>query len=152
MKAKFTLWIGIGLIFLIFGQAAEAQILQTKSEVMEIYGTPFYSGTTEKGENYLYYKIPMKTKTSGTYDQGRVLFFEKDEKGIEYCYRFKILEPSSETIYNITAFNRDLVQTGESEWKDFAKGIIYQLKEDNGVCKIQARYDNEVGLVRVYKF
>jgi len=152
MKAKFTIWTGIGLVFFLFGQPTEAQILQSKSEVIEVYGTPFSSGTTKKGENYLYYKIPMTTKSSGTYNQGKVMFFKKEENGNEYCYRFKVLEPSSETLYNITSFNRDLVQTGESEWKDFARGITYHLEEDNGVCKIQAWYDNEVDLVRVYKF
>ncbi|UJH92860.1 hypothetical protein LZ575_10840 [Antarcticibacterium sp. 1MA-6-2] len=63
----------------------------------------------------------------------------------------KIIEPSSETIYNVSAFSRDLVEIGEFQWKDYGKGIIYEVKEVKGVCKITAWYDNSVDLVKAYK-
>lgn len=151
MKKNIQLFLGLGLFFLIFGQTADAQILQTKSEVIETYGTPFYSGVSDEGENFLFYKFPVTTNSSGTYYQRRVLFFKKTEDGTETCYKFKIIEPSSETLYNVSSFTRNLVQVKDMQWKDYAKGIVYNVEEVNGVCKITAWYDNEVGLAKVYK-
>lgn len=137
---------------LIFSAKVSAQILQTRNEVIDIYGEPFHTGVTEKGENFHFYKIPITTKSSGTYDQRRIMFFKTFDDGSEVCYKFKIVEPSSETLDNIASFSNDLVQTDEMQWKDYGKGIVYSLKEIKGVCLITAEYKNEAGLVRVYKF
>ena len=152
MKKNFKFILGIAFLFLIWGQTAEAQILQTKSEVLESYGTPFYSGTSEDGEDFLFYKIPITTENSGTYYQRRVLFFKKSADGTETCYKFKIIEPSTETPFNISSFSRNLVQVDDMQWKDYGKGIIYKMEESQGACKITAWFDNEVELARVYKF
>jgi hypothetical protein len=151
MKTKFKTLLGLGLLFFIFSFTADAQILESRSDIIETYGTPFCSGISENGDSYLYYKYPVTTKNSGTFDQRKVLFFKKNDKGDEICYKWKILEPSTETKYNIFSFSRDLVQTDEMQWKDFGKSIIYDLEEKNGICKITASYDNEVSLVKTYK-
>lgn len=152
MKTTIKYFLSVTLLWLTFGQTSEAQILQTRGDVIEAYGEPFHSGVTEKGENFLFYKIPVTTKTSGTYNQRRVLFFKDFGDGTEVCYKFKIIEPSSETGYNVYSFTKDFVQTDDRQWKDYGKGIIYEVKEVQGICTITAEYDNEVGLVRVYKF
>lgn len=152
MKTQLKYLLGVGLMILSFSITTQAQILQTQEEIIKNYGEPFHSGVTEHGENFLFYKIPVTTKASGTYNQRRVLFFKDFGDGSEICYKFKIIEPSSETNYNISSFSKDLVQTSDSQWKDYGKGIIYEVKEVKGVCLITAEYDNEVGLVRVYKF
>ena len=151
MKAKLLLLLGLGFILFAFQPSANAQILQTKAEILKTYGEPFSEGVTRNGENYLFYKIPVSTKNSGTYEQRRVMFLKKGEDGTETCYRWKIIEPASETGYNVTSFSRDLVQIGEMQWKDYGKGIIYEIKEVKGVCKITAWYDNNVDLAKVYK-
>lgn len=152
MKAKIIYLLGLGLLLLTFSQTTQAQILQDRGEVIKTYGEPFHSGVTENGEKFLFYKFPVTTKTSGTYNQRRILFFKDFGDGSEVCYKFKIIEPSSETGYNVSSFSKDMVQTADSQWKDYGKGIIYEVKEVNGICLITAEYDNEVGLVRVYKF
>lgn len=152
MKTNYKFLLGIGIMFLFLIPTTEAQILKTQSEVIEEYGTPFSSGVTKNGENYLFYKIPFTTQTSGTYNQGRIIYFRTDEDGTQTCYKFKIIEPTTETAYNEASFTRDLVQVGDREWKDHAKGITYKLEEVKGICKITAWYDNEVGLAKVYKF
>lgn len=152
MNPNFKHFLGVIILFLISFQAVDAQILQSRSEVIKTYGDPFYSGTTKNGDNFLYYKTPVTTQASGTYDQRRVLFFKKADDGTEVCYKFKIVEPATETGYNIFSFTRDLVQIDEMKWKDFGKGIIYEVEEKKGVCKITAKYDNEVSLAKVYKF
>lgn len=152
MKSNFQLSFGIGLLFLIFAQTNQAQILQTRSEIMETYGSPFCSGTSENDESYLFYKIPVTTENSGTYHQRKVFLFKKSDNGEEICFKWKILEPATETNFNILSFNRNLVQTGEREWKDYGKGIVYKLEEKKGVCKITANFENEADLVKVYKF
>ena len=139
-------------MFLFLIPTTEAQILQSHSDVLEEYGTPFSSGVTKSGENYLFYKIPITTKTSGTYNQGRILYFKTGDDGVETCYKFKIIEPTTETVFNEISFNRDLVQIADRQWKDYGKGIIYKLEEVKGVCKITAWYDNSVDIVKVYKF
>lgn len=152
MKTNYKFLLGIGIMFLFLIPTAEAQILQSQNEVIKEYGTPFSSGVTKSGENYLFYKIPVTTKTSGTYNQGKVMYFKTGVDGTETCYKFKVIEPKTETAFNEASFTRDLVQVGDREWKDHAKGIIYKLEEVKGVCKITAWYDNEVGLAKVYKF
>ncbi len=151
MKKNFNFIIGLGIMFLFLIPRAEAQILQSQDDVIAEYGEPFSSGVTKSGENYLFYKIPVTTKSSGTYNQGRIIYFKTDEEGKETCYKFKIIEPKTETAYNISSFTRDLVQINDNQWKDHAKGIIYKLEEVKGVCKITAWYDNEVELAKVYK-
>ncbi|CAM4050936.1 hypothetical protein [Gillisia limnaea] len=152
MKTKFQFIVGLGIILLFLIPGAQAQILQSKSDVIKEYGDPFSAGVTKSGENYLFYKMPVTTKASGTYNQGRILYFKTFSNGVEVCYKFKIVEPTSETIYNITSFTRDLVQTDDMQWNDYAKGIVYKIKEIKGVCLITAEYDNEVSLAKVYKF
>lgn len=152
MKPQIKYLLSVGLLLMAFIQTTQAQILQSQEEIVKTYGEPFHSGITEKGEHFLFYKIPVTTKNSGTYNQRRILFFKDFGDGSEICYKFKIIEPSSETNYNISSFSKDLVQTADSQWKDYGKGIIYEVKEVKGVCLITAEYDNEVGLVRVYKF
>lgn len=151
MKTSLRYIFIICFLFLIFGQSAEAQILQTRSEVLSAHGTPFSEGVSESGENYLFYKTPVKTKASGEYEQRKVLFFKKFKDGNETCYKWQILEPSSETKHNMLSFTRNLVQTGDMQWKDYAKGIVYSMELVNGVCAITAQYDEEVSLAKVYK-
>ncbi len=139
-------------MFLFLIPGAQAQILQEKGDVIKEYGEPFSAGVTKSGENYLFYKMPVTTKASGTYNQGRVLYFKTFSDGSEVCYKFKVVEPISETIYNITSFTRDLVQIEDMQWKDYARGIVYNIKEVKGVCLITAEYDNEVSLAKVVKF
>ena len=150
MKTRIQLFVGVTLLFLMFSLETSAQILQTRSELIETYGTPFSAGITEEGEHYLFYKIPVTTVNSGTYLQRKVLFFKGDDADAT-CYKWKIIEPSTETRFNISSFKENLVQTGNMEWKDYGKGIVYKVKEFNGVCKITASYDNEVALAKVYK-
>lgn len=151
MKKNFISFIGIVLFFLFSSQIVDAQILQTRSEIIETYGTPFHSGISEEGENYLYYKFPVTTENSGTYHQRRVLFFKKFDNGSDTCYKWKILEPSTETTSNISSFTRNLVQIGDMEWKDYGKGIVYKVETVHGVCSITAWFDNKVELAKVYK-
>ncbi len=152
MKTNTQLLALIAVISLFISHTTQAQILQTKSEIIEAYGEPFSAGVTKDGENFLYYKIPITTKNSGTYQQCRVMFFKTNSDGSETCYKWKILEPKSEMNYNISSFTNDLVEIGDMKWKDFDRGIFYQIEEKNGACKITAWYDNEASLVRVYKF
>lgn len=152
MEKNYKLILGLGLCMLMFSHSLNAQILQTRSEIMESYGTPFCSGIANNGDSYMYYKFPITTKSSGTYNQRRVIFLKKGDDGVETCYKMKILEPASETAQNIFSFTRDLVNTGENQWTDHAKGIIYKVEEKRGVCSITAWYDNQAGLAKVYKF
>ena len=110
MKTKFHFIVVFGILLMFLITGAEAQILQSKGDVIEEYGEPFSAGITKSGENYLFYKMPVTTKASGTYNQGRILYFKTFSNGDEVCYKFKIVEPTSETIYNITSFTRDLVK------------------------------------------
>lgn len=152
MKTSRNLIFGIGIVFLFFNTSLKAQILQTQSEIIQSYGTPFCSGIAKNGDNFLLYKIPVTTEASGTYSQRKILFFKKSEDGWEVCYKFKILEPSSETANNISSFSRDLVPIKDYQWKDYSRGITYNINEGKGVCQITAEFENDPGLVKVYKF
>jgi hypothetical protein len=58
-------------ILLSCSQFSFGQILQTRAEIIEKYGTYYTSGTTE-GTEWLKYEIKVNTKESGTYNQGAV--------------------------------------------------------------------------------
>lgn len=152
MRTKMRYFLGICFLFLLFSYTTEAQILQTRSEIVENYGEPFSSGISKSGDPYLYYKFPVTTKSSGTYEQRRVLFFKEGDDGRQVCYKWKILEPSSEMKSNLFSFKENLVEVGDMEWKDHGKGIVYKLEEVKGICKITAWYDNTVELAKVYKW
>jgi len=152
MKTSFQFIVSLAILFLFVLPQAQSQILQTQEDVIKEYGEPFSSGVTKSGENYLFYKMPVTTKASGTYNQGRVMYFKTFKDGSEVCYKFKVVEPTSETNYNVTSFTRDLVQTDERQWRDFARGIVYNIKEVKGICLITAEFDNDVSLAKVYKF
>lgn len=152
MKTQLKLWISTGLFLFLFAPLADAQILQSRDQVIKEYGEPFCQGVTETGDSYLYYKIPTTTKTSGKYLQRKVLFFKKFKDGTETCYKWKIIEPSSEAGVNISSFSRQLVQLDDLKWKDHDKGIIYGMQVNSEVCKITAQYDEgNAALARVYK-
>ena len=151
MKAIYKFLSAIGFLFFFCFQTADAQIFQTRSEIIETHGTPFYAGVTDKGENYLFYKIPITTESSDTYHQRRILYFKKSQDGTETCYKWKILEPSTETKLNATSFKENLVQVDQNTWKDYGKGIVYEMEVNNRVCSITAWYDNEVAIAKIYK-
>lgn len=151
MKTKIQLLICSGLFLFLFAPVAEAQILQTREQVLESYGEPFSSGVSRSGENYMFYKVPVKTETSGTFYQCKVLYFKPFANGSETCYKWKIIEPASEAPDNISSFTRQLVQLDDLKWKDFDKGIIYEMEVGEKACKIIAKYDGEAALAKVYK-
>lgn len=151
MKSPLNIFLLSVLFFSGFFSKTNAQILQTRDQVISEYGEPFCSGTAENGDSYLFYKIPVTTANSGSYEQRKVLFFKTFGDGTETCYKWKIIEPSSETAHNIASFTRNLVQTGDTEWKDYGKGILYSIRQGKGVCKITATFDNSPAMVKVYK-
>lgn len=152
MRTQLKLWICTGLFLFLFAPIASAQILQSRDQVIKEYGEPFCQGITDNGDSYLYYKIPMSTKTSGNYLQRKVLFFKEFRDGTQTCYKWKIIEPSSEASVNISSFTRQLVQLDDLKWKDYDKGILYGMEVNSEVCKITAQYDEgDAALARVYK-
>ena len=58
MKPNFKLAIGIGLLFLIASFSANAQILQTRADVINTYGEPFHEGVTRMGKTFYSIKFP----------------------------------------------------------------------------------------------
>lgn len=141
MKTQIKNWLCTGLVLFLFAPFADAQILQSRDQVIKEYGEPFCQGVTENGDNYLYYKIPVSTETSGQYLQRKVLYFKEFRDGTQTCYKWKIIEPSTEAGYNISSFTRQLVQLEDMKWKDYGKGIIYGMEVNSEVCKITAQYD-----------
>lgn len=116
----------IGIIW----NPVQAQLLETKSDIIEEYGQDYETGTSDAGREYIIYELEITTEISGTYTLAKVFFFTEMEDGEKICTLWKQLEPSSETNYNITLLKDKYVQIDDLKWKDFEYGVIYEIEVD----------------------
>lgn len=135
MKFNFQLSFGIGLLFLIFAQTTQAQILQTRSEIMETYGSPFCSGTSENDESYLFYKIPVTTENSGTYHQRKVFLFKNQITGRKYALNGRSLNRLPKLIIISCHLTVTLYRQGNGNGKIMEKELYISWKRKKAFVK-----------------
>lgn len=141
MKAKSYYY--FVLFVLLTGLNVQAQIFQTKADVIEELGTNYESGVTDDGTDYLVYEQEFTTDASGTYTRYKAFYFVELEDGTEVCNMWKISEPSSETNPTVAYFKDKFVEVGYMQWKDYETEIVYDVEVDDGVCLVTAWYDNQ---------
>lgn len=120
----------IVLLIGITGNPAQAQLLETKSEIIAEYGQDYETGTTNSGRNYIIYELETTTEISGTYTLAKVFYFTELDDGEEICTLWKQLEPSSETNYNVSLLRDNYVEIDDMQWKDYENGVIYEIEVD----------------------
>lgn len=145
MRIETTLRVIAGLSFLLLVglNFVNAQILQTRSEIIQNEGWDYTSGVADDGTKYIYYSKTVYTQASGEYVQGRAFYFITLDDGSEVCFMKKIVEPSSETNPNVAYLKSKLVEVGYMQWKDYENSIIYDVEVEDGLCIIMAWYDNK---------
>ncbi|MGY5846608.1 hypothetical protein ACW6QP_04250 [Salegentibacter sp. HM20] len=140
MKSLVSLFI---LMFLFLGSKdTRAQIFQTKSQILEELGTPDNTGVADDGSKYISYETEYNTEASGKYTRHKVRYFVEMEDGTEVCNMWMILEPSTETNSFISYFRDNFVKTDYMEYKDYENEILYDVRVEDGICIVKARFDN----------
>ena len=133
MKNTTKLLLGLSLMILSCTNA-QAQLTQTRAEVITSFGFPTATGTTEDGTPYIYYDKNITTVASGQYLQRKAMFFTTADDGNQICYMWKVLEPSTETNWNVNYYKSQYVEIGNMRYKDFEHNIIYDLDVKDGLC------------------
>src|SRR5690606_21355693 len=111
---------------------ANAQIFQTKEDVIKEYGTNYEADVANDGSPYLLYEEDFNTKASGAYTRSKAIYFVKTEDGTEVCNMWKIFEPSSETNPNVAYFKEKFVEVDYMQWKDYENDILYDIAVSDG--------------------
>lgn len=132
-----------GILLSVFSISSNAQILQSRSEIIKERGYDYESGVTDSGTKYIYYDEETSTEQSGSYIRRKVFYFASLDDGTEYCQYWKILEPASETNPNVAYFKKRMVEVGKMKWKDYETNVLYTIEVAEGFCVITAWYDTD---------
>lgn len=129
-------------MLLLTSVCSSAQLGLTRSEVIDSYGSDYKEDYTESGIYYIYYLRSITTEASGTYSQYRAAYFVKLDNGTLACYTVCIIEPLTETNYNVAFYNNKFVKIGDTKWKDYTNNFVYDLSVDKDMCMILIYFDN----------
>ncbi|KAF5040473.1 hypothetical protein DSECCO2_533100 [anaerobic digester metagenome] len=119
-----------------------AQLGFTKAEIIRAYGNDYAFSVLDNGEPYMVYKKQAYSASSGVYTQVMGLYFVTPSSGEPVCYLWKIFLPDTETNANIIYYNNTFPVIGNTRWKDYTLGVIYDIEVKDGWCIISAWYDN----------
>lgn len=141
MKFKIILFIVSSTIFV---SQSNAQIFQTKAEIIKKEGTDYNTGVSDQGIEFISYYKPKESESSGKFTQAKAYyFFERD--GVEICNRYIIFEPSSETNSNVAMMKKSgLVEIDYMQWKDYENDILYIISVNDGYCKFDAMWNHDL--------
>jgi hypothetical protein len=63
--------------------------------------------------------------------------------GKEVCNFWRVLEPASQTNFNVKYYKANFVELEPMKWKDYERKIIYTMEVKDGICVILASLDLE---------
>lgn len=132
---------GLLLVFALL--PGHAQIGQNRQAIIAEYGDQYESGETDDGTPYISYEKSFTTEQSGTYTQIKALYFLEADDGSNICYKWILIEPSSETNAWVKYLNKEMVKIGYLKWKDYETNINYQLNVEDDYCLLKVAYDFE---------
>lgn len=122
---------------------AEAQLLTDKEEIIKEYGTNYKTGVTDGQKvNYISYLNKIQRDSNGTFDQLKVMYFI-NLNGKEVCNFWRVLEPATQTNFNVKYYKANFVELETMKWKDYESNIIYTMEVKDGICVILASLDLE---------
>lgn len=143
MKLKIKKIAGLTLLLILSFQSVKAQLFQTRAAIINEFGNDYTTGLTDDGETkYITYEKTLNTKVSGSFTQTRVFYFTTLDGGTEFCFMWKIIDPSSETNSNVAFYKSKYVEVDYMQWKDYEKSVIYDIVVKDGLCIISAWFDN----------
>ncbi len=120
-----------------------AQLLATKKEVIENLGPYDFVGVPDDSGhdiNYLAYSKKITRDNTGAFKQMKMIYF-KEINDLEVCYMWIIIEPISQTNFNVKNFKSKFVEIDKMSWKDYEHNTVYSIDISKGVCSITAYYD-----------
>lgn len=144
-ESKRTISLNVLLFSLLLGYSnfTKAQLLTDREEIIKEYGTNYKTGVTDGQKvNYISYLNKIKRESNYTFDQLKVMYFI-NLNGKEVCNFWRILEPASETNFNVKYYKANFVELEPMKWKDYEKNIIYTIEVKDGICVILASLDLE---------
>jgi hypothetical protein len=122
-----------------------AQLLATKTEVIENLGPYDFVGVPDDSgydTNYFAYSKNITRDKTVSFKQMKMIYF-KEINSLEICYMWVIIEPVSQTNFNVKNFKSKFVEIDKMKWKDYEHNTVYSIDISKGVCGITAYYDFE---------
>ncbi|WP_170982697.1 hypothetical protein [Dyadobacter frigoris] len=135
---------GILILVILFGnlQKSVAQMGATRKAIIQINGPDYTTGTSENGTKYITYEIKRNSKSSGSFDEVSAFYFKRLSGQPEFCYRWRVIGPVSETNEWIVNFSNKYVHLGKKLWKDYENNLLYSLEVDQDLCIVEITFDN----------
>lgn len=143
MHTKFNLFLGVAAFFLMGLQTASAQIFQTKTNIIQKYGSDYTAHTANDNTKYITYNDEIETEDRGTFTQTIAMYFVELDDKTEMCYMFKIFVPETEINTLKSYIRENLVQTDTAEWKDYDNKMLYQITTGAGLCVLTVVYNED---------
>lgn len=140
MHLLFKLFLGIVFLQLVTSKYVNAQIFNTRADIINEHGKAYTAGVSEDGFKYLIYVKNVRTKSGRSYDQTTVYYFVTAKDKTEICHRWKKVVPSSETNIWVKALKESYVELSDTMWKDYENNIVYGMDVKNGSCIVQAEF------------
>jgi hypothetical protein len=144
-ESKRTISLNVLLLSLLLGYSnfTKAQLLTDREEIIKEYGTNYKTGVTDGQKvNYISYLKEIQRDSNGTFDQLKVMYFI-NLNGKEVCNFWRVLEPASQTNFNVKYYKANFVELEPMKWKDYERKIIYTMEVKDGICVILASLDLE---------
>lgn len=134
------------LILVFFGIKLDAQVLRSKSEVIELKGNEYTSGFTKEGNEYLLFTQVGEDKYGDTYPYAeQYIFYELENMEEPICIIKKIFEPSSMINEIVPILKRDYAELSYLKFKDYETNMIYKVDlleiDDTKYCTITIYFD-----------
>jgi hypothetical protein len=124
-----------------FSNFASAQLLTDKEEIINEYGKNYTSGVTDDSKcNYISYSKKILRDAKGAFEQIKIMYLI-NLSGKEVCTSWRILEPVSQTNFNVRYYKANLVEIEPMKWKDYERNIIYTIEVSDYFCVIEASLD-----------
>jgi len=125
------------ILFLLISFNLNAQIGATKEEIIEKQGANYVEDVSDYGVDFMLYESQYKSDESGIFTRSTVMYLKK-KNGVQFCYEYLIMEPSSETNAWVNFYNKkNYVKLKELKWKDYKTNLIYEIRVGDGLCYIK---------------
>jgi len=79
---------------------------------------------------------------TGSFTQIKMIYF-KEINGEEICNMWVIIEPLSQTNFNVKFYKSKFVEIDNMTWKDYEHNTVYNIEISKGICGITAYFDFE---------
>jgi hypothetical protein len=117
-----------------------AQLGNTKAEIVEQYGTNYTSDrTSDDNILYILYDIPINQGTENEYMRGKVFYFQEVNETLQ-CHLFANIDPINQINMWVKHLNSKYVPSGDMRWLDYTDYSVCTIQVDEGIVSVLWKY------------